>query len=379
MRRLTAVALVAVLAACGGDDDEAATTTTTTAGDTTTTTADAGAPEPAGPDLDAVEVVLTEVARLDQPLAMAVLPGGGLLVAEKGGGVVRVDDGEEVLDISGDVSGGNEQGLLGIAVHPDGGRLFLSYTNRAGDSEIHEWAIDDAGEVDEASRRAVIDPIEQPAANHNGGGIAFGPDGLLWYGLGDGGAGGDRFRNGQDADTLLGSMVVVDPDVPGGRPRNPMIGLRNPWRWSFDEETGDLWIADVGQGAVEEVDRVPAGSIDGANGGWPIFEGDEPYDGGDEPSGYVPPVHTYGRDEGISVVGGYVYRGEAIPALRGAYLFADTYSGFVRAIVVEGGEVTQERELFREGDATIASFGQDADGELYVLGLSGRVWRIDAA
>ena len=158
-----------------------------------------------------------------------------------------------------------------------------------------------------------------------------------------------------------------------------MKGMRNPWRWSFDRETDDLWIGDVGQNAVEEITMVPSDRIRGANGGWPIFEGTEPYDGGDPPPGHVPPVHQYGHDEGISVVGGYVYRGSAIPALRGAYLFADTYTGFVRAIVVEGGQVTQERQLTEDGDATFASFGEDADGELYLLGLQGGVYRIEAA
>jgi glucose/arabinose dehydrogenase len=158
-----------------------------------------------------------------------------------------------------------------------------------------------------------------------------------------------------------------------------MKGMRNPWRWSFDRETDDLWIGDVGQDDIEEIDVVPAGSIDGANGGWPIFEGNAEFDGGDPPPGYVPPVYTYDHGDGISVVGGYVYRGTAIQPLRGAYLFADTYTGFVRAIVVADGEVTQERQLLEMGDASFASFGEDADGELYLLGLNGGVWRIEAA
>jgi glucose/arabinose dehydrogenase len=383
VRRAAAALGVAalVIASCGGDDggDPPGTTTTTTSADAPSGTT--GAPTPGDgadrPDLGAVSITLTEVGSLDQPLGMAVLPGGDLVVAEKGGGVVRLPSGERLLDIGDEVSGGREQGLLGIAVHPDGDRLYLSYTNRSGDSEIHEWALGADGTPDADARRPVVERVGQPASNHNGGHITFGPDGALWWGLGDGGASGDRFGNAQDPDTLLGSLLRVDVET--GEVEQVAIGLRNPWRFSFDRETGDLWIGDVGQNEVEEIDLLPAGRIDGANLGWPMLEGSRPFSGDDPPDGHVLPVYEYGRDDGLSVAGGVVYRGAAIPALRGAYLFADSYSGFVRAIEVRGGEVTQEVELVSGSDDMIVAFGEDADGEVYLLGLRGPVLRIDPA
>lgn len=378
--RATAPALVlaALLAACGGDDEDTATATSSTSSTTSTSAPgdDETTQDTAEPDLSEVDVTLTEVASLDQPLAMAMLPDGELLVAQKNGGVTRLSDEEQVLDISDDISTGSEQGLLGIAVHPDGDRLYLSFTNTGGDSEIHEWAIDDEGEPEPGSRRRVVEPVEQPASNHNGGHITFGPDGLLWWGLGDGGGGGDQYGNAQNRRTLLGSILRLNPNA--GSPERVIMGVRNPWRFSFDSATGDLWVADVGQSAIEEITYLPAGQIDGANLGWPMLEGSRPYNGEDPPEDAVPPIHEYTHDSGISIAGGVVYRGSDIPELRGAYLFADTYTGFIRAIAVENGEVVEEVELVDDDDAAFVSFAEDADGEVYVLDLAGRVLRMES-
>ena len=240
--------------------------------------------------------------------------------------------------------------------------------------------------------------VEQPASNHNGGHLVFGPDGLLWIGLGDGGGGGGD--TSQDTNDLLGSILRIDPrpadgrpyrtpgDNPfargGGRPEIAVYGLRNPWRFSFDRATGDLWIGDVGASAIEEVDRLPAGRILGANMGWPVFEGTRRNRSGSAPPNAVGPVFEYGRSEGQSVVGGHVYRGNAIPALRGAYLFADTYAARLRAIALDGDRVVSERNLGAVPGGLVSSFAEGADGEVYVLtsetgtpsGTTGRVWRL---
>ena len=258
------------------------------------------------------------------------------------------------------------------------------------------------GTVDAASRRQVLTQ-SQPQSNHNGGELTFGPDGLLYLGLGDGGGAGDSGGghapggNGQSLGTLLGKILRIDPTPSGNRgytvpPDNPFVGragarpeiwsygLRNPWRFSFDQATGDIWIGDVGQNAWEEVDMQAqsAGGGKGVNFGWNVFEGTHAYRDGDAP-GAVPPVFEYSHDGGnCSVTGGYVYRGEKIPAMQGVYLFADYCAGDLRALVASGGKVVQERILPVSSPA-ISSFGQDAAGELYVLSDDGNVYRVDPA
>jgi glucose/arabinose dehydrogenase len=239
--------------------------------------------------------------------------------------------------------------------------------------------------------------VEDPYPNHNGGHLALGPDGYLYIGLGDGGSGGDPHGHGQDTDTLLGSILRIDPTAPpadgeygipadnpfaasGGEPEIWLYGVRNPWRFSFDRATGDLWIGDVGQGEVEEIDRLPAtngrDAGRGANLGWNLMEGSEPFEG-ENPAGGVLPIYEYTHDDGCSVTGGYVYRGRAIPALTGAYLFADYCEPDLRAVRVAGDEVVEERSWDLSLEA-IQSFGEDADGELYVLLASGPLLRLTA-
>ena len=343
-------------------------------------------------------VRLTRMASLSQPLALAVRPGDDTLyVAQKGGKVVGVREGggdpTTVLDLTGGVSVGGEQGLLGLAFSPDGGRLYVNYTDSAGDTRIAEYAFAD-GRADPATARELL-TVDQPFANHNGGNLVFGPDGMLWIGLGDGGSGGDPQGNAQSLGTLLGKMLRIDPRPSGGRPYtvppdNPFVGtdgargeiwafgLRNPWRYSFDKGTGDLWIGDVGQSSREEVDFTPAGLPGGSNYGWPGLEGSRSYSGS-APRGAVAPILDYSLDgANCAVTAGYVYRGTKIPGLTGAFLYADVCGGWVRAVRQEGGKVTDQAELDLQLTQP-ASFGQDAAGELYVLSLGGGVFRIDPA
>ena len=385
--------LALVVAACsdaGGD-----TTPEPRARSETTTTTEAPAPPTtASVALDEVAVGLEGVATLDAPVALVQGRGFDELVVAERGGAVRVVDGGRVsapiVEVGTTTDG--ERGLLGIAFSPDGSHLYLSYTDERGDSRLDEWATGPGIEdVDPASHRNVLS-VDQPFSNHNGGHIVFGPDGLLYYGLGDGGAAGDPEGRAQNPDELLGKVLRIDPrrsgddpyavpaDNPfaggGGRGEVYITGVRNPWRFSFDRQNGDLWIGDVGQGAEEEIDLLPAGRAAGANLGWDRVEGNRPFEG-EAPAGAVPPVFTYGRDEGYSVTGGYVYRGSAIPGLGGAYVFGDYGAGVVRALGIEGGRVVSERSLGVEtGPASLVSFAEDADGELYVLSLEGPIYRL---
>jgi glucose/arabinose dehydrogenase len=402
-----ALLIAALLAACGsggapGPTAAPAPSSTSTSAPTTSTTS---APAQATPtttapvrpaDLGAVHIKLTQIASLSQPVAMAVRPGyQNLYFAEKTGRI-RVLDGDAapLVDLSREVSGGAEQGLLGLVFSPDGAFLYADYTDRAGDTHLVEWAMGNGlRAIDGGSRREVLF-VKQPAPNHNGGTLVFGPDGHLWFGLGDGGGSGDRYGNAQNTGALLGHLLRIDPraaggnpysspaDNPftssGGRPELAVIGARNPWKFSFDRATGDLWIGDVGQDAYEEIDYLPAGGILGTNLGWPFMEGSHPYKGS-APDGLIGPIFDYGRSEGQSVVGGFVYRGASVPAMVGAYLFADTYVPSIRLLnpAPSGLDVRDSGVVVPGG--LITSFGEDTAGELYVLSLAGGVYRIDPA
>ncbi|HEX9978834.1 MAG TPA: PQQ-dependent sugar dehydrogenase, partial [Acidimicrobiia bacterium] len=286
-----------------------------------------------------------------------------------------------VLDISERVQFGGEQGLLGAAFHPTSpDRLFVDYTRAEdGATLVEEYSFPVGAEAAEATPVRTILVQPQPAANHNGGMIAFGPDRYLYVALGDGGGGGDTYHNGQDPFTLLGSILRLDvddaepyaipPDSPfadgvDGAPEVWLWGLRYPWRFSFDG--ADLWIADVGQGAWEEIDVIGP-NAGGSNLGWPIFEATHCYDGPcDDPSGFVAPIFEYEHDQGrCSITGGYVYRGTAIPELDGVYLFGDYCSGEIMAIRYADGEVV-DSEVYDAGIGDLTSFGLDGDGNLYV-------------
>ena len=347
------------------------------------------------PDLD-VAVTLTEVASMDSPTAGAAGPDGTVYLAERAGTVHPLSDdgvGGAVIDLSGETTTENERGLLGLAFAADGRELYLSYTDAAGDTAVDGVAVED-GAV-QADQRRTIYTLEQPAANHNGGDLAVGPDGMLYLGLGDGGGSGDPQGAGQDLSTPLGSLVRIDPqdgdpyaipddnpfvDTDGAASEIYAYGLRNPWRFSFDGETGDLWIADVGESTREEINRVTLEQARGANFGWNLMEGTSSF-AGSEPDDHVPPVYEYDTrgPEGCAITGGYVYTGEAIPQLRGAYLYADYCVGQVRGLVIDhDGEVIDQAELGIDG-GQVVSFVEDGAGELYVLDLGGTVHRIDPA
>ncbi len=403
MRVSVAVAVVALamlVVACdeGGDAPSTASSSSTTS----PSSSPSSAPDPAG-DLTDASVSLTPVAELDAPTAMAVRDGDATLyVTEQSGRVRAVREGtldpDPVLDLTDRVQAGGEQGLLGRAFSPDGSKLYVHYSDstRAGDNQVDEYTIDD-GVADPSSRRPLLS-VETLQPNHNGGQLAFGPDDLLYVGLGDGGGAADRGEghapggNGQALDTLLGKILRIDPNssddrpytIPsdnpfadgGGRPEIWAYGLRNPWRFSFDRATGDLWIGDVGQNAREEIDYAPAGEGAGANYGWPRLEGSQPFDGM-APTDAAGPIFEYPNpDEGCAVTGGFVYRGTAIPELQGAYVFADYCEGELRALTQEGGQVTAERRLDVE-TSNIAAFGEDGDGELYVLSQDQGLLRVD--
>jgi glucose/arabinose dehydrogenase len=378
MRRTTAaLVLVAVLAgACASDDDggtDRATPSTTTSSTAPATTA------PPRPDLAAVALKVTEVGRFYQPVDLKWCAGHpDPFVVEKLGRVVNFRTRQVVLDLSAEIATAGEQGLLGMACDREGTSLFVNYTSSgARQDRVDRFVMPPEGAVVDRSTRRNVLAVDDPAPNHNGGAMVLGPDGFIWYGLGDGGGANDRFGNGQNPNTALAKVHRIDPA--SGDVSVAVSGLRNPWRLSFDRATGDLWIGDVGQNRSEEIDLLPAGRIIGANGGWPLYEGTNRLQAGADPANLVTPVFEYGRAEGEAVTGGYVYRGTTIPSLAGAYLFADGYTAELRAIVVEGGKVVQERKFGVDVPPVLASFAEDPDGELYAVSLDGGVYRIERA
>jgi glucose/arabinose dehydrogenase len=354
-----------------------------------------------GPPAGTGAVLQEVVSGLSFPLYLTAPPGdlARLFVVEKTGGIRIVKDGvllpNPFLNLSAKVSSGSEQGLLGLAFDPDyatNGRFVVHYTDLAGNTVLSRFnASPDPDLADPASEQVIL-TATQPAPNHNGGQVLFGPDGFLYLGLGDGGGPGGR---GQDLSDLLGSILRID--VRSGDPYtvptdNPFVGqpnaraevwsygLRNPWRFTFDRGTGDLYIADVGQGQREEIDvSTPAeGAGKGVNYGWNIMEGSQCFGGsGCDQAGLTLPVLEYNHSQGCSITGGYVYRGSAIPALQGHYFYSDFCQRWVRSFRYAGGVATEEASwptLVTGG--TIVSFGEDAAGEMYILEAEGRVSRI---
>jgi glucose/arabinose dehydrogenase len=332
---------------------------------------------------------------------------GRLFVVEQPGRIRVFQDGQLLetpfLDISDKLTtNGNEQGLLGLAFHPDyvsNGQFFVNYSAAgSGDNIIERYQVSSDPNVADKNSALTILTIPGLESNHNGGMLAFDPDGYLYIGTGDGGGGGDRhgtIGNGQSLDTLLGKILRIDVNaetyiVPannpfvntaGALPEIWSYGLRNPWRFSFDRAIGDLYIGEVGQNAQEEIDFQPASSAGGENYGWRIMEGDSCYDEGmdcDNPD-LVAPIATYSHDLGCSVTGGYVYRGEEFPWLQGQYIFADYCTGIVWASAQDANGSWQTRRVTTFDD-TISSFGEDDAGELYVIGHNtGTVYRLTSA
>jgi glucose/arabinose dehydrogenase len=332
--------------------------------------------------LAAVRITMTPIVSLDHPIAMAVRPTDGSLWLATKGGMVCLLEGVSCggMQTVASVSTGNEQGLLGISFNASGDRFYASYTNPAGDSRLDEFVLGAGGAPNPATRREIF-AEDQPEANHNGGNVIVGPDGRLYLGLGDGGGGGDRHGTGdgnaQDPATDLGKILRIDPTASPPLVERWISGVRNPWRFSFDRATSDLWVGDVGQNAWEEVTYLPAGAQQGRNLGWRCFEGTHRFGSCTPDGGHTGPLFEYSHDEGCSITGGYVYRGERIPDLVGAYLFADYCNGELRALTQSGGQVTLQRRLGVD-PGQVVSFGEDAAGELYVLTVTG-VLRIDPA
>ena len=349
--------------------------------------------EPAFPGLEFDRMVLLTYPEDGSGRLFVVLQPGRIVVFENDPGV---ESARTFLDIRERVNdAGNEEGLLGLAFDPafaENGYFYVNYTASGPRRTVVSRFSVDAGDPNRADpgSELVFLEVAQPYRNHNGGHVAFGPDGMLYVGLGDGGSSGDPRGNGQDTSTLLGSILRIDvsaldetggytvpPDNPfaGGegaaRPEIWAYGLRNPWRFSFDRETGDLWAADVGQNRYEEIDLVGPGR----NYGWNVMEGSKCFRPTNcDTRGLEMPVAEYGREGGCSVTGGYVYRGRRLPTLHGAYLYADFCSGKIWALRHDGAAVT-EQMLVADTGLSISSFGEDASGEVYVLTFEGAVYR----
>ncbi len=379
MRR-TVFSLLIFLAGCS----TSAAITTTTAAVTTTTqpTTTVGGPTtshvPATTTTDSVTTTTTQpplrglayelVGRLDFPVQMMPWKPGFSMIATKDGRVWLYDGSmvsvTPVLDLRAQVRDRGEQGLLSIAIHPvDPNRVFAHYTANDGDTIVSEFTWENGSLVDELA----LLRLDQPASNHNGGMIQFGPDGFLYLGLGDGGGANDQFGNGQDQGSLLGGLVRIDVDG-GGEPVLWQSGLRNPWRFWIDGD--QIYIADVGQGSFEEVSVAPLG--ESTNYGWPIMEGSHcfrPSSGCDVTGLTLPVVEVPHGDAGTcSITGGIVYRGRAMPELVGSYFFSDYCGGYLRSFRVDGGVAVDEVDWTDQvgSQGRVVGFGVDGDGEMYV-------------
>jgi len=351
------------------------------------------------------------VSGLNAPVGLEA-PNDGtrrLFVVEQGGTIRIIQNGSVLstafLDLTAKIESGGEKGLLGLAFHPDfsrNRRFFVNFTRRVNtqlQSVISEFGVSPVNpdQADPASERQLL-VVDQPFDNHNGGQLAFGPDGFLYIGFGDGGGAGDPFGNGQNLQTLLGKMLRIDVDgspVPGKQyaipADNPFAssgglaeiwayGLRNPWRFSFDRATGRLFAADVGQDNFEEVDLITKGG----NFGWNIMEGDHCFPPGTslcDTTGLILPINEYAHDAagGIAIIGGFVYHGSTIPGLAGTFVFGDLASGHVWGLQ-EVAQGNLQRTLLLTHNLTVSSFGQDTDGELYLIDYgNGAVLRLRSA
>ncbi|MBW3589427.1 MAG: PQQ-dependent sugar dehydrogenase [Actinobacteria bacterium] len=346
------------------------------------------------------EPALQEIGRFQEPIFVTSPAGDArLFVLERAGRLIVLENGaprvQPYLDISDMVQAGGERGLFMIAFAPDYARSGLSYvhfTDRSGNTKVLEFKVSsDPNVADPASARELLSVV-QPFSNHNGGPLLFDPTGMLILGLGDGGSGGDPQDNAQNLRTFLGKFLRINPRSPSegrayGIPSdNPFVGrddaspeiwaygLRNPWRISFDRETEDLWVGDVGQNRFEEINFVPPAAQSGANYGWPRFEGTELFKNRSiDESRLVMPVMTYPLDGNCAVTGGYVYRGE-VNTLRGVYLYGDVCGGVVKGFRLGHGQVIGHKDYFEV--PRLASFGEDSGGQVYAVSLTGPVYKI---
>jgi glucose/arabinose dehydrogenase len=366
--------------------------------------------QPAAAQVDTSKYDWVEVVGgLDNPLLLTNAGDGSgrLFAVEQTGFIWVIQDGQlsdqPFLDIYSllydDVfrGGYTERGLLGLAFHPgyeDNGLFFIDYTDTNGDTVVARYKVsaDDPNVADPSSAVTLLTQ-DQPFENHNGGGIAFGPDGYLYIAFGDGGSQGDPQGNGQNKNTFLAKILRIDvnadtyvvPDTnpfvgqPDAKPEVWAIGLRNPWRFSFDRKTGDLYLADVGGDDFEEVDFQPSDSKGGENFGWNAWEGNERHAGREVNGEVVPPIATYPHSAGCSITGGYVYRGSQLPELDGIYFFGDYCNGRIWMLERNGaGQWTMTLSGWQPGRFVVTSFGEDEDGELYLVDYKGSIYRLEA-
>jgi glucose/arabinose dehydrogenase len=319
----------------------------------------------------------------DAPVLLTHAPGEprNLYVVEQPGRVIRLGPSggrSTFLNIVSDVDYGGERGLLGLAFHPNYARnrlFYIAYTSSGGQNVVARLRSN--GRAGVRSSRTILLGVDDPYGNHNGGHLAFGPDGMLYTSIGDGGSGGDPEDRSQNPDSPFGKLLQLDVTRAGAQWRTAALGLRNPWRFSFDRATGDLYIGDVGQGAVEEIDFTPRRSPGLENYGWDVYEGSRRFEEGDlGPGRLVQPIHEYGRAGGeCSVTGGYVYRGRARPAERGRYVFGDYCSGRVWSLHVRNGRAQAVRRE-RLTIPSVTSFGENAAGELFAVSHGGVIYRL---
>ncbi len=354
-------------------------------------------------------IELEPIAEIENPIALTGRSGSLNLYVATRDGTIRVIErtvsptelierirlsSRPMLDLTGQVSLDGEQGLLNLTFSTDGRLLYVYYTDPNGDVVVAQYDVDRAERADVDSRVELL-RIPQPAANHNGGGMAIGPDGFLYLGLGDGGGAGDPLDTGQDPSDLLGSLLRIDPvpdgtrnyTVPvgnpfaagGGAPEVWLYGVRNPWRFSFDASTGDLWLADVGQDLFEEMNVLGAATDNGygANLGWNEVEGLVPFDGGTVPAGHTSPAWVYAHENGrCSITGGHTSRNDFIPLLDGVHIFGDYCSGEIFGMtLVDGAPLVRSLQV-TAASGELVSFGQDTEGAVYVVESGGRISRI---
>jgi glucose/arabinose dehydrogenase len=391
---IAAVAVLAlIIAACGGKKGA-----TPTASPLPPTASGTQLPS-SGPAANAYQLApILPQANFDRMLALVAMPGNGneAVVATQGGVIYRITlDGSSPPAVFGDISSllipnpGNEEGLLGLAFSPgftNDGRVFIDYVAGNPTRDVLARFNVVNGAMDMTSQRAILE-VPQPFDNHKGGQLAFGPDGFLYWGLGDGGSEGDPQQNGQKLDTLLSSILRLDVsgdtytvprdnpllNVPGALPEKYAYGLRNPWRFSFDPATGELWAGDVGQDKWEEVDRIEAGK----NYGWSIMEGFECYRTANcDQTGLTLPRAVYGHDAGCAIMGGYVYRGKAMPELQGWFVYGDYCSGRVWALDTESNN---DAILLTNSGHPLVSFGVLPDGEIIALSFDKAIYRLERA
>ena len=338
----------------------------------------------------------------DHPLFLCTAPGDArVFVVEQPGRIRWIEGGRPsrgvILDVSSQLRYGGEQGLLGLAFHPafaTNGFLYINYTDRNGQTQVVRYTMRAGSDSVTAGSSKRILTVVQPFANHNGGMLAFGPDGMLYIGMGDGGAGGDPFGNGQNLRTLLGKMLRLDVDhgdpyaIPQGNPFHERpddgraeiwaTGLRNPWRFSFDFTAKLLIIGDVGQNRYEEMDVVDAARA-GANYGWNVREGAHGYGfPRPGPKNRIEPAVEYAHPDGCSVTGGYAYRGRALPELAGTIFYSDYCGGWLRSFRWKNGKVSDQTQWNVGSLGSVTSFGEDAERELYVIAYEGKIWKLEA-